>query len=226
MRNLFYLILFIATLYGTCAHAQDTKIAEVLRIWNNTKHVELKEGLVYKWVTSPSYDTAHFFEPGTEEWELTLTVKKKVPPAPEPKPDLETIIDSGDQGKTKYVGAWTHATGQTWTNSFYGTTASYTYVVEASIEISFTGYAVEWYTEKRLNHGIAGVAFPCHNHGQESLIDLYKNSSANSNEKVFEHRGLGDGTHTIRIRMTGNKNPAATENNIIHDSIKVFTKQQ
>lgn len=121
---------------------------------------------------------------------------------------------------------WVHFENQTWNAPHLANTASFGYVVNGYLQVSWTGYKIEWYPEKRENHGIAAVSV---DGGPEVMVDLYKNTKANGNELAFTWPNVTpanptNATHTIRIRVTGQKNAAATEFNVSHDYFKAFKR--
>jgi hypothetical protein len=116
---------------------------------------------------------------------------------------------------------WNHWNNQPWNVNHQNNSISFCYLKDAYLEIRWTGYKIEWYTEKRNNHGIAGVSI---DGGPETNVDLYKNTTVNSSELVYTWTGTTNAPHTLRIRVTDTKNDAATEKNIIHDYVKVYSK--
>ncbi|HEX6225709.1 MAG TPA: tail fiber domain-containing protein [Chryseolinea sp.] len=129
------------------------------------------------------------------------------------------LTDNAVQGtglnQHNYVGAgWTH---NSTTSSFYNNTLSFSNVAGAYLTFTFEGSAIEWYTEKKNWHGIAAVSI---DGGSEILIDLY--SSTEQHSLVYSSSSLEQGTHTIKIRATGTKNPASIGTYTIHDFFKVY----
>jgi hypothetical protein len=140
------------------------------------------------------------------------------PPNPNPTPIIETIDDVDTNVKYTSPGtAWVKIHNQPWSQVFHNKTCAYSDQKDALIEYRFTGKKFEWWTEKRVNHGIASLIID----GQpEVLIDLYANTQVNNSQKVYE-KDLPQGTYTVRIKVTGTKNSAATETTIIHDCFKI-----
>lgn len=153
----------------------------------------------------------------TATYIYTVTRVRKYADAP--KPDVVTNIDNIDTRNAYSVG-WEHVTDATWTQPFFNKTGSYPTVSTATLETTFDGYKVEWYAEKRVNHGIVGVSI---DGGTESMIDLYDPTAGNNSQKVFEST-LASGTHKIKIRITGTKATSATDWNIVHDRFIVYKK--
>jgi hypothetical protein len=118
---------------------------------------------------------------------------------------------------------WTHFKDNAWNADHLNKTASFGYALNSYFTVSWTGYKIEWYAEKRVNHGIAAVSI---DGGPEQMIDLYKNTQANGKEVVFTWTATNptNAAHTIKVRVTGTKNAAATENNISNDYLKIFKR--
>jgi hypothetical protein len=158
------------------------------------------------------------------ETERIIEIRQKKYVAPViPKPDLITDIDDKPTDtRNKYILAWSNVSGATWNANHFGKSASFTSVKDGALETTFDGYKVEWFTEKRINHGIAAVSI---DGGTEVMIDLYDPRTDNNKVKVWTSPTLTNGTHKIKIRCTLTKNTLATDTNIIHDFFKVYKKQ-
>ncbi len=128
------------------------------------------------------------------------------------------IIDDAIQGtglnQHNYVGAgWIHGTT---TPTFYNNTLSASKVTGAYILFTFEGRKFEWYTEKKNTHGIAAISI---DGGEETLIDLY--SSNEQHLVAYSSALLPSSEHTVKIRVTGTKNPSSTNYYTIHDYFAV-----
>lgn len=198
-------------------------IDSVYRFWNNRKDITIKDGLVYKYSAGPKHDTLQFFHTGPDEWDVTMTFKKKgvIPPLPDIITDID---DSPTDTRNKYTLAWVNSVNAPWNANHLGKTASYTVVKDGSLETTFDGYKVEWFTEKRVNHGIAAVSI---DGGPEISIDLYDPRTDNASMKVWTSPVLTSGVHKIKIRCTLTKSNTGTgtDTNIIHDYFKILKKQ-
>jgi chitodextrinase len=127
----------------------------------------------------------------------------------------QNIVDNAVTGtglnQHTYVGGgWLH--GAT-TPGFYNSTFSASTVANAYLTFTFEGNKVEWFTEKKNTHGIAAISI---DGGPETLIDLY--STTEQHILVYTSPStLTQGTHTVKVRATGTKNPASTNYWAIHD---------
>ena len=120
------------------------------------------------------------------------------------------VTGTGLNQHTYVGGGWLH--GAT-TPAFYNSTFSATTVANAYLTFTFVGNKILWYTEMRNTHGIAAISI---DGGAETLIDLY--SSTEQHILVYTSPStLAQGTHTVKIRATGKKNPASTNYWTIHD---------
>lgn len=159
-----------------------------------------------------------------------------------PVPDIEVDIDDTPSPENAYmlnattpsVGVvnqpdwtkWVHFKNNPWNSNHLNNSASFGYAVNSYLQVIWTGHKIEWRAEKRVNHGIAAVSV---DGGPEQMIDLYKNTQDNGSEIVFtwpltQPANPVNANHTIKIRVTGNKNAAATEFNVSHDYFKVYKR--
>lgn len=171
-----------------------------------------------------------------ETW--VVSQKGTTVPVPDPKPDLVTAIDNLPAAGVTYspstnlglnvfnANGWYHFQSTaviTWPNPAYNKSFS-VLMVPGYVEIDITGYKFELFSEKRLNHGIAAVSV---DGVKVADVDLYDPRTDNNSLLVYtwEDPSKANKAHKVRMTFTGNKNPAATENNIIFDYVKVYRKQ-
>jgi lysophospholipase L1-like esterase len=119
--------------------------------------------------------------------------------------DRDTASGSG-VNNVKYGGNW-RAVGDNHVSS----TNNSTYTVQ------FYGDRVQLFGTKAPQNGIAGISI---DGGGESRTDLY-NSSSKASALLYQSGALGYGYHTIKVRVTGQKNTAATGTSITLDKLKV-----
>lgn len=89
--------------------------------------------------------------------------------------------------------------------------------LNAYYQISFNGSQISLYGAKAPNHGIAAVSI---DGGKEEFVDLYK-SSRTDNAFLYTSPLLHEGTHTLKVRVTGLKNAASSSSVITADSVVV-----
>lgn len=117
-----------------------------------------------------------------------------------------------------YFGAWDTSTDAAcyqgdnyWSNS-----------KDAYLIFKFTGTSVKYYSTKAGNIGIAAFSL---DNGQEQLVDLYQANKADQ-QLVYEASGLTPGVHTLKVRVTGDKNQAASDCCVVADKIEVSNGEE
>lgn len=107
---------------------------------------------------------------------------------------------SAHSGAFTYAGTWSGADAEHWSNTV-GSTAT------VNVTVSTGGGTVSLWGYKAPNHGIAAVSL---DNGTEVAVDLYR--SSRSDQIVWTSASLSAGVHTLRVRVTGQKNAAASAN--------------
>ncbi len=129
---------------------------------------------------------------------------------------IDDSVIGSDTRQHNYVGpGWVHGTHPI----FLQGTLSYSNVGGAYLTISFVGNKIEWFSEKKYTHGIAAVSL---DGGPEQLVDLYASNQVQT--YVYSTNTLAQGTHTLKIRVTGQKNPASTGYYVLHDAFLISTE--
>ncbi len=126
--------------------------------------------------------------------------------------DVTVKVDQSD-ANILYVGNWgTYAHA----NHYQG---AYRYATQngAAAHIAFTGTAIDWYTYKAPECGIAQVSI---DGGDPVDVDLYS-AGYYYQQKVFSAKGLSNGPHTMSISFTGRKNASASNAKIGLDRFDV-----
>ncbi|GAA3432719.1 beta-galactosidase [Kutzneria kofuensis] len=119
-----------------------------------------------------------------------------------------------------YSGTWSHVgPEQNYTGGDYQHTESFSNTTDDSVSIPFTGPGIRWVTSKDGNHGIADVYL---DGAKVSTVDLYSASKQNQ-FSAYEVRGLANGPHTLKIVVTGQKNPSATGAFVVVDAVDLLT---
>ncbi len=119
----------------------------------------------------------------------------------------DSVTGSGTN-QFNYVGTWpsSYRAGCYGSNNHYSNTAGDT------TSFTFSGSQVTLYSSTDSVNGIMGVTV---DGGIETPVDTY--GGANCNSPVYTSPLLSAGTHTIKVRVTGNKNPNATNSYIAID---------
>lgn len=116
-----------------------------------------------------------------------------------------------------YVGQWVHNPSQT---GFYQNSLSYSNETNGYVTFTFVGNRFDWYTEKKRTHGIAAISV---DNGVETMIDLY--SPTEKHEIVYFGLTLSQGTHTVKVRVTGTKHASSTGLYVVHDAFLIYREE-
>src|SRR5579875_2570231 len=130
--------------------------------------------------------------------------------------------DDADTTDLQYSGNWSHVSNQSYTGGDYDKTESFSDTTGDSMSVTFTGTAVHWIAPTANNHGIADVYLD----GQQvTAVDGYS-PGTDFQQVEYQVSGLSDTTHTLKIVVSGNKNPASSGTYVSIDAINVPTAAQ
>jgi lysophospholipase L1-like esterase len=124
------------------------------------------------------------------------------------------ITTSSEVNKFKYSGSWNLATE----SNAYGGNAHWTNDLTASYEVKFYGSQAQLFSIRNPWGGIAAVSV---DGGAEKLVDTYGTDW--QNQAFFKSEVLDTGLHTIKVRVTGQKNAASGDHMISIDRLNVLT---
>jgi hypothetical protein len=134
--------------------------------------------------------------------------------------DVRSRIEENDFG-VAYAGAWGFDdTSRNWSVTSFMTgvgTAARSETAGARVDFTFAGTAVSWIGVRAPWVGIADVYL---DGVFAQRVDLYS-AAEEVQVPVFTASGLVPGTHTLRIGVTGEQNPAATTPRVIVDAFDV-----
>lgn len=118
----------------------------------------------------------------------------------------------------QYTGAWSHVGPEVgYTNGEYHQTESFSNTAGDSVTIPFTGTSVRWIASTAGNHGIADVYL---DGAKVATVDGY--SADPANEQIeYAASNLTNAAHTLKIVVTGQKNPASAGTFVSVDAIDV-----
>ncbi|WP_162606322.1 alpha-L-fucosidase [Jiangella asiatica] len=133
-------------------------------------------------------------------------------------PDGRRIYDDGGDRcgadlPIEYVDTWEAGT---WAGA-YADTRHYSRTPGAYAELTFEGTGVAVMAQQRPGHGIAAISV---DGGPAELVDTYS-ATAREQVIVWAASGLEPGQHTVRVTVTGDRNPAATNSWVGLDAIVV-----
>jgi len=140
---------------------------------------------------------------------------------------LTTAIDDSVQGTAtnqfNYVGhSWGHCTidncGEKH-GSLYKGTNSWDDTPNDYVTVTFTGVQIRFYGVVDTLHGIGAVSL---DGGTEKMIDFYS-AIRIGNDLLWTSPTLPQGTHTFKLRVTGNKNPGSSNGVVVVDHVDILS---
>lgn len=129
--------------------------------------------------------------------------------------DIPSLLTTIDNAALQHVGTgWTKAANTT--DNFLNKTASFSKTVGDHLIYNFLGKRVEIISSLAAHHGKIGVTI---GNGGEFMVDLY--SATRKDQQTVFTVDVTPGTNSIKIRVTGLKNTAATDVWGLVDAIRV-----
>ncbi|MGX6608447.1 hypothetical protein ACWKSP_40965, partial [Micromonosporaceae bacterium Da 78-11] len=122
----------------------------------------------------------------------------------------------GGINRVTYAGAWTAGSGCG--NQCYQGDDTYTSAPGATATITFTGRQIILLSVKDVGNGIAAVSV---DGATETTADLY-GPVRDGHRVQYVSPVLNPGTHTLRLRNTGNHNPASNATYIGFDRAEIY----
>jgi hypothetical protein len=127
-----------------------------------------------------------------------------------------SVINDTELDKIAYAGGWSSGSGCG--NQCFWSNDHWSGETNASATIRFTGTKVALLSVVDSGNGIAGISI---DGGPEQRVDYY--SSIRVGEQlVYLSPTLAAGVHTLKVRVTGDKNPASSSTVISLDRIEVY----
>src|SRR5690606_25637224 len=129
--------------------------------------------------------------------------------------DNDTVIFNFNDNLFDYTGTWNSSSSSSKFrgDDHYSSTAGSTY------SYKFIGTKATLYATKDKHHGIAAVSI---DGGSEKMVDLYS-SSRSHQAVIFTSPELPSSSHTIRVRVTGNKSPSSSGTVVTADRLDVVS---
>ncbi len=115
-----------------------------------------------------------------------------------------------------YSSGWGLTTG---VPDMYAGTANWSYTAGSTATLAFTGTRVALHAVRDVDQQIIAVSV---DGGQETLVDDYS-PTRNASGVVWTSPVLANGAHTMRVRVTGNRNPSSSGFNAALDSVDITT---
>lgn len=144
-----------------------------------------------------------------------------------PVPVATATVDDSVQGtglsQFSYSGSgWVHCTappgGANCSSLYYDGTNSADNVTNDYATMQFSGVGIRYYATLDTNRGIVAVSV---DGGPETTIDLYA-ATQQGNVLVYTSPPLGNGTHTLKIRVTGTKDGSSSNTYVAIDRVDVI----
>jgi mannan endo-1,4-beta-mannosidase len=134
---------------------------------------------------------------------------------------IDDAVTGDGSGRWTYSEGWTHCTSCEPEPGveYHENTQSWSAVAGATATLAFTGTRVTYRGVTAGHHGIAAVSV---DGGAEVMIDLYRPTKT-GDMPLWTSPVLAPGDHTLRVRVTGARNPAAASTEVTLDRVDVST---
>jgi hypothetical protein len=198
------------------ANAQTKRLVEISKEYF-TLDVPITDGMTYKYIIGNQNDTARYFNPGSDFYDVTVVFKKRGvvnPPA-----DVIEDVDDRDS-RIVYGTGWDKTCCTTDPNSpHFNRTIAWSCSIGSTFTFTFTGKSVTWFAEKMNTHAVAAVKFD--NETTETKVDLY-NGTKLTQQAIFTKNWPTVGEHKVTIRVTGEKISPSTNVCIVSDYFRII----
>ena len=149
-------------------------------------------------------------------------------------PYQDTLISSATLGQLQNLNAAIHSAkiddrnanvsyssgwATTSSSNYANGTGTYSLNTGSTAEYTFTGTGVKWYGVLGADHGQADVYI---DNVWDATVDIYAPYWA-ANTVVYAKRGLGNGSHTIKIVVRAQKNAASSNRFVEIDALEAIT---
>lgn len=135
-------------------------------------------------------------------------------------------VEDSDTGtgsyRVNYSGSWSAATGYTG-YGYHHNDEHYSKITNDTATVSFTGSRIRYYGGENNTTGYAGCKIDS---GTEWQVDTYLNVIDLGNQLICDSGDLAYGSHTLTVRVTGNKNPSSSNYNVSIDRFVVTTAEE
>lgn len=250
--KLFYLVLFLATLYAHFASAQlldatfksqtvdgktITTVDSIKNIWNKRVDLTPTHGQTYDWRLGA--DSANYFHPTPGKnmrARVTFYDAAIGLPTTEPPPPVITTTRINDRDLTKvtYSGSWTPASGASWTQKFHNNDVTYSVTPGGVATLNFTGTKVEIVAEKCDNHGVARVQIlKGATVVQTQDVDMYKNTGGTASSpcpngevaSIFTSNDLPQDSYSVRVTfLSTDLTKVPRRDSMVFDGFVIYSK--
>jgi O-glycosyl hydrolase len=119
-------------------------------------------------------------------------------------------VTGSNLNQFKYSDSWSYNDSQSGT---YSNDIHYSNTKDSYYEVKFYGNRIQLYGTFNSDSGIAGISI---DGGAETNVDLYS-ADRSDNALMYKSQLLSEGTHTVKVRVTGEKNNASSSTNVVAD---------
>lgn len=193
----------ILLLIAIQAWGQTTKLAEVeiIKEWNVKKDIQAIPGTTYEYILED--DTARYLRaPAGKKIRAKITFFDANEPTTPPPPPATIYTDTIDDRdvKIKYSSGWQPFNG----NVYYKKTAQYNPSAGSSFSFTFTGFHIQWWAERRFNHGAVKIEIFNSQTQRIRLIEniTQYNARTNNVRELIWQDSLAQGQYTMVVTMT------------------------
>jgi trimeric autotransporter adhesin len=145
-------------------------------------------------------------------WLIITNAKAQFPPT-----TVDDAVQGTGENQFNYVGGgWAH--GSNTSDPYNNNTVSYSSQSGNYVTLTFTGVKIVVFSAKASHHGIAAFSI---DNGPETNVDMYA-ATRESYVKIYSSPSLNQAVHTLKIRVTGTKNSAATNTYAILDYVMIY----
>lgn len=132
-----------------------------------------------------------------------------------------TISDDDTSAAISYSPGWTHVSNQSYTEGDYHNTESFANTAGASASFTFNTSAVRYVGVKGSNGGMADIYL---DGSKVATVDTYAPGNKEYEQVLYQAVGLAPGTHTLKIVVTGQRNPASSDTFVSVDGFDAFNE--
>lgn len=180
----------------------------------NTKQTIAERALNTIYGTSQNVDASEILMVGNY---LSEILKPGIyNPGTTPTIPLYDTIDSAPSQQIVYGGTWAHVV----VSGHHKNTISFSNTSNSYIEFNVTGKQINLFFERKSTHGMTEIIL--NGVAQVPLIDLYTATRPELKKQLLYSAMLRPGPNTIRIRVTGAKNPASSSQYVVFDFATVM----
>jgi hypothetical protein len=130
-----------------------------------------------------------------------------------------TISDDDTSPAITYSAGWTHVSNQSYTHGDYDNTESFSNTGGASASFTFDTSAVRFVSVKGSNGGMADVYL---DGNMVATVDTYAPGNKEYEQVLYQAVGLAPGTHTLKVVVKGQRNPASSDAFVSVDGFDAF----